>query len=97
MDPHKTQCLSNWTLVKHNVLEAPMSKTHSEITTFAFQDDHMPHLPLSFPFLFPISFSFPLFSCLGSRAGVIFLAFYLISDKIFMRATDHCLTNFDLN
>ena len=58
MDPHKTRCLSNSTLVKHSVLEAPMSKTHSEITTFTFQDDPMPNLPLSFPFLFPFSLFF---------------------------------------
>ena len=30
--PHKTQCLRDSTLAKHSVLEAPMSKTHSEIT-----------------------------------------------------------------
>ena len=30
--PHKTQCLRDSTLAKHSVLEAPMSKTHREIT-----------------------------------------------------------------
>ena len=30
----KTQCFRNSTHVKHNVLEAPMSKTHRKITTF---------------------------------------------------------------
>ena len=77
--PHRTQCLRDSTLAKHSVLEAPMSKTHSEITTFTFQDDPMPNLPLSFPFpfLFPFSLFFFLFyfSCLGSRAGVILLCF----------------------
>ena len=61
MDPHKTQCLSNSTLVKHSVLEAPMSKTHSKIITFAFQDDPMTHLPPFLPFLLPSSLSLPLF------------------------------------
>ena len=45
--PHKTQCFRNSTLAKHSVLEAPMLKTHSKISTFAFQDDPMPHLPPS--------------------------------------------------
>ena len=31
--PHKTQCFRNTTLAKHNVLEAPMSKTHSKVTS----------------------------------------------------------------
>ena len=31
--PHKTQCFRNTTLAKHNVLEAPMSKTHSKIAS----------------------------------------------------------------
>ena len=29
--PGKTQCFRNLTLVKHSVLEAPMSKTHSKM------------------------------------------------------------------
>ena len=31
--PHKTQCFRNTTLAKHSVLEAPMSKTHSKVTS----------------------------------------------------------------